>query len=345
MKKIIAILFLFSIILSLTSCTNPDYNIFQPKDIVLGNEVDSVELITNQGEKITFDNTADFYEIFDKIGFEYKDGKKYSFTAEIELEDTYNHSINMNSYHFDCAEFYEFRAKKVGDNNVALGEMYLYDKSLGDDGFLHSSFERSMYKNEKAFGGMESDKNGYLAYASDVYSMIPSEEIEFLGMRWRSELWEMYHAYGYFLSLMQLTKFFEYIEPFVTNTEIFDVNDFVTREYELYENYIVFKQTSPFLSLYGSSAIGQDAEIIYKWAEGADCSITQEAYYNVKTGEIELIRVYGDTLWHTGEYLGRELKINMQMYTHDIDESEFKEKSDGLIDYVKSNTKQKKSND
>ena len=82
----------------------------------------------------------------------------------------------------------------------------------------------------------------------------------------------------------------------------------------------------------------RDPKITYESLLNTDCSITQEAYYNIKTGEIELIKVYGNTEWHFSEYLGDNLEINMEIYIHDIDEAEYTKKITDLMDYVKLNS-------
>ena len=133
MKRFLVILSMFSIILSLSACLSNDkieFDIANTKDIVLGNEVDSVLLTTADGETVAYDYTANFYEIFDKIGFEYERGKKYSHVAETKLGNQSKTLINMNTYWIDHTEFYEFRAKKDGDNAVALIEEYCYQKNL-----------------------------------------------------------------------------------------------------------------------------------------------------------------------------------------------------------------------
>jgi hypothetical protein len=116
----------------------------------------------------------------------------------------------------------------------------------------------------------------------------------------------------------------------------YDYNELVTREYKLYENYIVFKQTAPFwdLPIIGS---GQDESIVYARFADSDFSVTQEAYYNIKTGEIELVKVYGETLCHASGYYLKNLEINIQIFVNDLEESEAKGKVDAMIAYIKEN--------
>ena len=111
----------------------------------------------------------------------------------------------------------------------------------------------------------------------------------------------------------------------------------MTREYKLYENYIVFKQTAPFINVSKNMVLGNDPEVLFASFSSTDCSITQEAYCNIKTGKIECIKVYGDTLWYRPEYWGTKMEINMQVYIHDVAENEIQKKIDKLIDYVKAN--------
>lgn len=339
MKKLISAFALLTIIFSITSCGKEDkvdsesdfsrmlgkYDILETKDIVLGNEVDSVDFTTKTGEKITVDNTADFYEIFDKVGFElYESGKKYSCTAETKLGDQSKSFINMNVYVLGGTDLYEFRTKKEADDNVASIYEYASGK-LVNDVLQQKEFCLYTYKNEKAFGGTERDKNGVVLYASDAYPITPQTDTELLEMMARSTRLRVTSLFA---------DFFECYEPYETDDKTIDFNEFVTREYKLYENYIVFKQTAPFLDL--QSPGGQNLDILYAQLNSTNFSITHEAYCNVETGEIELIKVYGETLWHSPEYLNIKLEINMQMYVYNINESKFNEKVDDLIDYIKS---------
>ena len=341
MKKLISVLALLSIIFSITSCGKEDkvdsesdfsrmlgkYDILETKDIVLGNEVDSVAFTTKTGEKITFDNTADFFEIFDKVGFDFLgfvDGKKYSCTAETKLGDQSKSFINMNIYGVDGAEFYELRTKKEADDSFASIDEYFQRGSENNDS-QQRNFGIYTYKNEKAFGGVERGKNVWLEYKSDAYPIMP---------QYGTALFEMQSRSNHFRDVLYFADFFKCYEPYETNDKTLDFNEFVTREYKLYENYIVFKQTAPFLDL--ESGMGMDPYVLYEWLKNSGCLVTTEAYCNVETGEIELIKMYGDTLLHTGEYLNYKFEINMQMYIHNVDESG-KEKVDALINYVKTN--------
>ena len=339
MKKIIAIFALLSIILSFAACNKNEqddseglqpldkFDIAETKDIVLGNEVDSVVLTTSTGEKITVDSTVDFFEIFGKVDFSTrKVGKKYSCVAETKLHNQSKSFANINCYYLDGAEFYESRAKKDGDDAVAASEEYSSSKKIEDNKYEMITHCRYFYKDEKAFGGTEYGESGYKVYVSDAYPMIPDTD---------TELGEMHPRLNYPRNLIYFTEFFKSYEPYESNNKTYDFNEFVTREYKLYENYIVCKQTSPFLIF--NNNVWQDPAIAYNSFLNSDCSITQEAYCNVKTGEIELIKVYGDTLWHVPEYLGFELEINMQIYIHNFDETESQPKIDNLISYIKSN--------
>ena len=156
--------------------------------------------------------------------------------------------------------------------------------------------------------------------------MIPATDTEFGKLHARA---------NYPQTLLFTSEFFKNYEPQQSGDMTYDFNDFITREFKLYENYIVFKQTSPFLNVSGFAV--HDSSLAYNSFLNADCSITQEAYYNVKTGEIELIKVYGNTMWHSPGYLGKMVEINMEIYIHDIDEMEYTKKIDSLCDYVQTN--------
>ena len=70
----------------------------------------------------------------------------------------------------------------------------------------------------------------------------------------------------------------------------------------------------------------------------ADCSVTQEAYCNVKTGEVELIKVYGNTLWHVPGRTGQNVELDMQIYIYDNAAKEGEKKADRFVEYIVSNS-------
>lgn len=331
MKRFIAILSLISIVFSLVSCNfydlffrSPDgLDIIETREIVLGEAVNSVVLKTRGGKKITVDYGSDFYDIYDKVGFWFESGKKYSFCAETNLESRGKAYVNINNYRLENTEFYEARAMKDGDDAVGSIEEYMYRIYLEDHSIESKNYSRFIYKDQKAFVGTEFNKGGSTVYSSEEYPLMPE-----IG----SELNEMYAHTGYVRALANLTSFFKNYESSDTK---YDYEQFVTREYKLYENYIVFKQTAPFLNIFTS--IGQDPALIYAQISNSNYSITQEAYCNVKTGEIELIKVYGKTLWHTQEHTGQKLEIDMKIYVHDLNKTEYQYKLDNLINYVKEN--------
>ena len=352
MKKFLVILALLLITLSLASCTKdkpveptPDpvaptvnadplealknFDIVETKDIVLGNKVDSVVITASNGEKVTVDNTTGFYQIFAKIGFEFREpGSKYSCSAEMKLGDQTKSFINMNAYYLENAEFYEFRTKRDGDDTVASMEEYSYVKYLENHQNERIDFTRYLYKDEKAFGGGEINANDHVIYRSEEYPIIPQTGTELNEMQARSISLR---------TLILFTQFFRNYAPYETNDGTIDFNALVTREYEIYENYIVLRQTAPFLDLPTLSS-PQNAQIFYARITSAEYSVTQEAYYNIETGKIEMIKVYGSTMSHVaGGYYGNDLEINMHIYIHDTAETEATQKVNDLIAYVKEN--------
>jgi hypothetical protein len=327
MKRFIAILSIISIILSLSACNidgQIDFDIAFTRELNLGKEVDSVLLTTAGGETITCDGTADFYEIFNKIDFNFRTSKNYSCIAETKLADQSKSLVNMNVYNVDSAVFYEFRAMKEGDAAIALIEEYTYQSNV-DNKFKMDTFCRYLYKNAKAFGGSESGENGTVMHSSDTYPIIPVEGTELIEMQARATL---------IRNVINLTAFFASYQPIEANGKTYDLDQFITREYKLYENYIVFKQTSSFLNL--EMGMGADLAITYAKLLNSEPSITQEAYCNVKTGEIELIKVYGSTAWHMPEYWNKNLEIDLTIYINN-GASDGNQKIEALINYVKTN--------
>ena len=291
----------------------------------MGNEVNSVVLTTKEGEKITCNKGDDFYDILDKVNFGHKDGTKFSCVAETKIGDNSRSFVNMNLYYLDGGEFLEVRTKKEGDDAIAEVETYYYYKALSNNAFERINFARYAYKDDKAFGGTTHDGNEYKVYASDEYPLMPSVGTELADMQVRSN-----HP------LIISTGFLSFIPYYGPSDELHIFNEFVTTEFTLYENYIVFKQTAPFLVL---SLPGMSSDVLYASIFSSDCSVTKEIYCNVKTGEAELIKIYGNTCWSGAPgYAGLNQEVNILIYVHNVDVSEGKQKADKLIDYVKSNS-------
>lgn len=326
MKKFIAVLALLSIILSLASCNKNDSDI---KEIVLGDEIESVVLTTVDGENITCTAETGFYEIFDKVYSRGRAGERYSYIAETKKGDDSKSFTTTNIYYYsDFTKFMETNVKKEGDDAAAVIEEYTYTNQSANGQLTKFIYNSYTYKDEKAFGGTVLDADGYKVYASEEYPLTPAEGTELADMAVRASLSKR---------LILSPELFQHINPFETNDKTYNFDEFITREYKLYENYIVFKQTAPFINLSNNMMIGNNSDILYASFSSADCSITQEAYCNIETGEIELIKVYGDTLCFSPEYWGIKIEINMQIYIHDVDEDELRIKIDKLIDYVESN--------
>lgn len=326
MKKIIAAFLLVSTFLSLVSCNliNGDrFDIAETKKITLGKEVDSVSL-TIGGEEVTFDYSADFYEIFDKVSFGFdKDGRKYSYIAEMRLDDESLSYVNMNVYCIDNGTYYESRSKKDGEAAFASIDEYFYSKYSEEDKTHESkSYGRYIYMDDMAIGGIEYGTNGNTTYSTGLYPLMPNTS---------SEMGKLYIRSCRVRNLVTFTAFFD---KFENGEGTKDLNELVDREYKLYKNYIVFKQTATVLNL--PIRLEQDPDISYALLSNSDYSITQEAYYNLKTGEFDLVKMYGKSVLTTyGEYMLREFEIDMSIYLHSDAEAEGTKKLNKFIDHVK----------
>ena len=324
MKKIIAVFSLISILFCFSSCKNnpfdkrPDY--LKERDIVLDDRVDSVEFTSENGEKTTFFATDDFYTVLDKIDLDYTDDKKLVVDAKIQLDDETPLYINFEQYCPEDSYLQKYEIHKEGELSTAVIDLYSEDTIGG------KSFKKYVYKDEIAFSGFEGrgtdDKTNYF---SSKFPKAPEGG---------TELYEMYSAANDFNKFLGMASLFRYYNA--PATEGIDINSLISVEFKLYENYIVLKQTAPFITVQ-SPNFSTDEYIFYKQAEASDCSIIQEVYCNVETGKIELIRFYGDTTMHTYENWGRKWEVDIKVYVYDINESELNKKVDKLADYVKSN--------
>ena len=214
MKKFIAVLAILSIILTLASCNvNDQDDAEETKKIVLGNEVDSVELTTIDGEKITCTAETGFYEIFDKVYSRSRAGKKYSYTAETKLGDNSKSFTNMDMYCLADGFLMETKVKKEGDDAVALIEEYSYSKQSADNTREMIIFNNYTYKEEKAFCGTVYDANEYKLYASDEYPTTPGGD---------TELADMYARADHLKIIALESVLFKSFEPYESNDKTYD---------------------------------------------------------------------------------------------------------------------------
>ena len=114
--------------------------------------------------------------------------------------------------------------------------------------------------------------------------------------------------------------------------EVFDTglnfNQHVKKEIKLYENYIVFEESSPFLN--GHDARRGSREYYLKCLNKKNI-VTQAAYYNINTGQFDCFRLYGETF----DIYSGFVELDVKVYLHNFDEKEAKNKANDLVRYVK----------
>lgn len=318
---------------TLSSCNK--LNIVEERRIVLGEEVSSQTINVND-EVINIDKDSDFYLTLDQLDtFNKTDNISYkaSYDAKYKIENEKQMYINQNNYYyknktdeqFEDFSFAERRAKKEGSNAVGEFLDYVHEKlSLLDSKVIERDmFTKYSYMSEKAFAGSQLVDGKMKFYSNSRFPTSPEPGTEFAKMESSAKFISQFFVTSHFMT--------EYNDIEVNDT-VLNFNQHVKKEIKLYENYIVFEESSPFVNGYGTS-IGSPAQkkAYYLRCLNNENTVTQTAYYNINTGKFDCFRLYGETYDHASRFVELDVKV----YLHDFDEKEAKNKVNDLVRYVK----------
>ena len=322
MKKMYKIIMMLLVILTLVSCTSNEekyeLDIFKIKEINLGNEADSVVI---NGE--TINNSLDFYELYSKIDqfTFYKKNKLISYNADMLIEGDSKSFINMNISCDEFSELVEFRTKEEDSNDVSNIEEYSFYNA---DTKERKQFARYLYKEEKAFGGLEFISGKNTIYSSKKFPMMPDMNTELADMQIRST--------NFRSILLTSNSLFKKIESFESNGITYSYEEYIQSKYTIYENYIVFEQVTPF---FGLTNVGSDPYINYIRCINSGLSTKIVAYYDINLNEIVSVKINGN---HHQTMLNKVIDLNVELFVYDLDKTIYDSKVKSLIDYVKDNS-------
>lgn len=330
MKKILSIFTIF-IFLSLLSSCNKKLDIVEEKTIVLGEKVETQTINVNN-EVITIDENSDFYETINKLNNFKGSVKSYkaSYDAKYKIENEKEVYVNMNSYYYintiDAEDFYfcEIRAQKEDSNDVGEFLDYSYSKRnvLESKYSIIKQYTKYSYLSEKSFGGNERIDGKLIYYNNNRIPMTPD-----IG----TELAKMQSSAMFIKRLYQNTAFMRKYADVEVNNETLNYNQYVKKEIKLYENYIVFEESSPLINNFVGSPF--DTYTYYLQSLNTKNFVTQTAYYNIKTGQFDCFCLYGKT--YDSKILRRLVELDIKTYLHTLDKEEVEKKVDDLVGYVK----------
>lgn len=336
MKRLFLILLILLSTIFMTSCNDiplpgikKEPNIFMEKEIVLGEEVSSLKVLNNQGEEITVDYSLSFFELYNSLNpfFASKENKIVSYSGEIQGENDIKSYVHLNIYQDELSMLFHYETSKEGSDDVATVMEYNYLETFIDEEeneVVSSRMEYSKYtyKDDKAFGGFEENSNGIVNYKNEKYPIVPTTGSELNDMYVRS------------IILKNYVGLIDNLFPQYGVIDSINVGEKVTSSYKLYENYIVFEQDNPYLSLLSEFYDGRLYPQLLKISNG-NYSNKVTAYYNIKTGEIETVTLVGQTYI---KVVDRMFDTNITINVFDLDENKYLNKVESLVVYVRGNS-------
>lgn len=326
MRNIFFLIITLLLTLTLISCDKNEDDIYQSKEIVLGNKVDSVKITNSSGVEMNIDNSLDCYELYsflNQFKITQKD-KMFSYNSIIKLGENSKSYIQMNYYLDEFSEMFHFVTKKDGSDKIATIYEYDYLEIIENEGdniglVKRKEYEKYSYKNDLAFIGSETDENGTRFYKSNRYPNVPTQNSELADMQSRS--------YQLKNTLFSMNSLFTKYGSFEFSGKSYNLDELITSNYELYENYIILEQNNPFLL---SSLNMLEAKFIaYQRALASKKSVNIKLYYNINTCEFEAFMMSGSCFKES-----IDVQLDIEAYIFDLDKTAYNEKENSLIDYV-----------
>ena len=320
---------------------NNNLGLIIEKEIKLGQEQKSV-VLNIDGKEVLVDENCLFEELYYDIihMFTNRNHGLYSCNISYKIEDEPTNYSNINIYKYqdyqdNCNIYgtYEVgRLKDQNSNDIFKCEEYFFrkDNSGNKDQYIIHEFSKFLYKDEIAFAGDEFNTftSEHHRYNNNNIPQHP-EGTEFVRMQ------NSYVNAKRFINVMDLFARYASFE-FEGNTYEFD--SYIKADFKIYDNYIVLKETTPFYL----GAVS-DPRARYTWYQSClnkDCLVTQEAYYNISTGKIDCIKIYGNSI-NNGLLLTTQscckVEFDIEIYVHDLKTDEYNQKVSQLVEYIKSN--------
>lgn len=333
MKKFCYLIMMLVLSIAMISCGKDK----DSDEIILGNEVDSVTIKVDENE-LTFTKDSDFYDVYDHVYLDFLN-KKVNFYLEEQMGNK-DKSISSGSLYL--TRDYSFFISKVhfeGSSDVASIKEYTYHKSEiinNETHMIYNYYNSNSYLEEKAFGGQEiNTKNDVdITYSSSMYPMYPPSLADapdqLLGsLHYHSKIVEQ-------IIQKECPNIYKPSNVFKVGDKTYDLTSYVSESFKLYENYIVFEQTSPFAFDCGS-LVGPEVEK-YLLIENSirKCSVKHTMIYDINKNEVVSYSVVGNAL---SLFMNPNtmIDINLTFKFFEINENELNESLTSLKDYIYEN--------
>lgn len=342
MRKIVILVFMMLFVLTLVSCgevSKTEVETFEQQETDEKDEtielveVDSIVLKDNFGNEHVITKESSFYEVLGLLNIEknnYSNCKDRIVTIESEIKfgDSDKHYIDGKFFVKDENTTYWDLETHTKKSDVLKFQQYDYSVHYGANEFVENVFSRHQYKGELAINGLEySASNGTSTYNrySGNYPIYPLEN-------W--ECYELYKRTNDFIGMFTFFELFKTYDDITFNGKTYSLEEHVNRSFKLYEDCIIFEQTSPF-GMY-PKGIEEEKFVYYNGCIGHNCELTQIVKFNIETKNIEYVEVSGKTL---STYVAPllELEIDVTFSLEQFDSTIYNKSLNDLIDFVKEN--------
>ena len=253
------------------------------------------------------------------------------FDSKIKLGDNDTANVTATYYCINQNAFL-WEVKLTEDKKTFTLQEYLKEVHTAALNYTRMTFSKYTYGFNKAFAGQEVVCVEGKVISNDIYSnynypMQPPGQTDFGNAHSKAN-----YLIRFFNSFTLLPEF----NDFEFNGEKFVVEDYVTRSFELYEDSVIFTQTAPFImNRFSFSDAAKYA--FYTGCISDNCEITQTVKFDLKTKQIELVEVKGNT--RSSVILPNcSLEVDIRAKVMTLDTAKFEEVANELVEYVKKNS-------
>ncbi len=349
MKKLFLIIIILLFSFTLIACDtnksieqadidNSDLGLVIEKEIELGEERESV-ILNIDGTEVLVDDNYSFRELYRIIPeFNNNNSGLYSYDIEYRIDDEIPNYTNVNVYNYNeyqdnyqIERTYEVaRSKDQNSKHIYKAETYYFNQvdTANLYQFIKHTFEKRLYKNEMSFCGTVVNtfkSNPHTLYSNKNIPTSPERETDLLSMTLKSQRAQK----------LKILMLFEQFDSFEFEGNTYEFNSYITSNFKIYDNYIVFKEITPFYK--GEWIAKSEWYYWYQSCLNNDLLVTQEAYYNISTGKIDHVRVYGKIVdfFHYSRFEPSTIEIDIKLYIHNFKIDEYDKKVSRLVRYIK----------
>lgn len=343
MRKIVILVFMMLFVLTLVSCgevskteveTFEQQETEEKEETIELVEVDSIVLKDNFGNEHVITKESSFYEVlglmkFSDNNYETIDSRVAKFDVTFKLAEQEKVHLTGELYHFSPTKFFWNLKIEDKNKNVFTFQEFRENSHVDNENITEIVYRRYKYKDEIAMRGYEYIVKDGVSTRADYggrYPSIPQND---------TELGEMYHQATTFVTMFNLFKFFVIPTDFEHNNEIYSLTEDITRNFTLYNEMIVFEQTSPVIGDIYTANPKERIPFYYK-AKSGNYKVTQKATFDINTRELKYVVIKGKTI-STRFIANADLSLDINVEFEELSEEVYKPIINELMEDIKKN--------